>query len=105
MTNAELDALAKGLTITQRRDLTERWGQFVDCDELSGHRGPDEFTADMLLDGFAELRSVEPDDLEDPFAWERGIEPGGMVYVLTPLGLALRDYLRAQEGSAGGEGV
>lgn len=90
---AEIVALAEKLTETQRLDLTERWGAFCDKDELSGNRDPDEYVADMLLDGFADLRAVEPDDLDDAFAWERGIEPGGMIYVLTPLGHALRASL------------
>lgn len=97
MQPADIAAIARGLTPTQAADLTERWDQFCDCDELSDNRDPDEYTADMLLYGFAELRGVEPDDLEDPFAWERGIEPGGLIYVLTPLGLAVRDYLLSKE--------
>lgn len=90
---AEIARLATALTETQRIDLTERWDQFCDQDELSGNRDPDEYTADLLLDGFADIREVERDDLEDPFAYERGIEPGGMIYVLTPLGAALRTAL------------
>ncbi len=101
-TNTEAEAvvdLAAKLTEIQRLDLTERWDQFCDCDPLSGNRDHEEYRADMLLDGFADLRAVDDDDLEDPFAWDRGIVPGGEVYTLTPLGLAVRQYLE-QEATA-----
>lgn len=86
--------VAKGLTEIQRCDLTERWDQFCDCDVLSGNRDHGEYTSDLLLDGFADIRPVEPEDFEDPFAFERGIEPDGLVYVLTPLGQAVREHLQ-----------
>jgi hypothetical protein len=100
---AEIVRLAEALTDTQRLDLTERWDQFCDKDELSGNRDPDEYTADLLLDGFADMRGVEPDDLDNPFAYERGIEEGGWLYELTPLGRALRDHLRARAAQHGHE--
>ena len=89
----DVATIARGLNPTQRDDLLVRWPEFCDADPLSGGRDQDEFVADMLLDDFIRLRDVQPDDLDDPFAWERGIEPGGMVYVLTPLGEALRAHL------------
>lgn len=36
--------------------------------------------------GYAELVPVTPEALDDPFAAERGIEPGGVMWELTVTG-------------------
>lgn len=79
MTNAELDALAKGLTRAQRKAIVEaKWN------EPSGEW--------IALAMFPADRNLRAKGLTN--GWRCG---------LTPLGLALRNHLRAQEGSAGGE--
>ncbi len=53
--------------------------------------------------GFIELRVVTDDDLESSFAYERGIERGGMVWSLTPEGrTALAED--ASRTNGGGDG-
>ncbi len=74
----------------QRRDLTVHWDEFADADPLSHHRELDAFLHDMESAGFAQWAPVDDDALEEPFAWERGIEPGGMMWELTALGRTAR---------------
>lgn len=45
--------------------------------------------------GLAELVPVDNDALDDPFAAERGIEPGGMMWRLTALGRSRYEGLPA----------
>lgn len=78
------------------RDLAERgelkpadelrafWGAFCDADAY-----PDGFPERMEAAGLIHLRPVDDDDLEEAFAWERGIVPGGWVWSLTEAGRAL----------------
>ncbi len=78
MTNAELDALAKGLEPEQKVAILR-----------------------------ANERDVSERDYMPFFGRSKGlfvIAPGWGCLEMTPLGLALRNHLRAQEGSAGGEG-
>lgn len=70
--------------------LTIMWDAFCDADPLPNGRDIDEYLSEMEDAGLIELRDVEPDDLDDPFAWERGIEPGGMVWTLTEKGKVAR---------------
>lgn len=63
------------------RELREHWNAFCDADPH-----PNGFIERMEAAGLATLRDVEPADLDEAFAAERGIETGGMVWVLTPLG-------------------
>lgn len=76
------------LTETEWRnvdDLRRNWSSFCDCDQFDGS---DTFADRMEAAGLIELDSVTERDLESAFAAERGIEPGGMVWRLTPGGRA-----------------
>lgn len=71
------------------------WDAFCDCDwhlipaDVFG-TGVD-YEAGLEAAGLIEARDVTDEDLEDAFADERGIEPGGTVWHLTADG---RDVLR-----------
>ena len=68
-------------------ELRAFWDAFCDCDPT-----PDDFADRMEAAGFIYMRAVDDDDLDDAFAAERGVEPGGTVWDLTPAGrLALKD--------------
>ena len=71
--------------------LRQHWDAFCD-----GDRGniPADFEDTVEAAGLIEMRAVTEDDLDDPFAAERGIEAGGSVWCLTPAGLA---YLASME--------
>ena len=74
----------KRFTEQQWRDremLRTHWGSFCDADAT-----PEDFTDRMEKAGFIRFRSVTADDLEDPFAAERGIEKNGFIWVLTAAG-------------------
>lgn len=93
----DIAAIVKGLTEARRRaetisDLTVNWDLFSDAEPLPCDR--DEFLSRMLDGGFVELVEVDDDALDDPFAWERGIEPGGMMWRLTETGLRVRAALQ-----------
>jgi hypothetical protein len=65
-------------------EFREHWPAFCDCDPV-----PVEDFADKAEEaGFIYTRGVEEEDLERSFAAELGIEPGGLVYDLTPAGRA-----------------
>lgn len=65
-------------------DLRLHWGPFCDADPFPG---ADTFIDRMETAGYARLRSVKKTDIEnDGFATERGIHPGGQIWVLTPKG-------------------
>ena len=94
------EEVARKLTAAQEysqlaTDLTANWDLFSDADPLPCER--DEFLSRMLDHDFVELVDVDEDALEDPFAYERGIEPGGMMWRLTTLGLAVRKILENQK--------
>ncbi len=63
------------------RELRKYWNAFCDADPH-----PEGFIERMEKAGFATIRAVRAEDLEESFAAERGIEPGGMVWVLTAKG-------------------
>lgn len=44
--------------------------------------------------GFAVMRKVTKADLDYPFADERGIEKGGIIFELTPLGLTIAQAIK-----------
>lgn len=64
-------------------ELRAHWHDFCDCDSFPTSEG---FTDRMEAAGLIEWRPVDDDDLEQAFADEKGIEPGGMVYDLTDKG-------------------
>lgn len=64
-----------------RAALRRHWASFCDADPV-----PEGFIDRMEAAGLAQCRAVEPDDLEESFADERGIYPGGMVWELTDAG-------------------
>ena len=66
-------------------DLRKHWAAFCDADVFDGS---DTFTERMEGAGYIELVPVDDDALEDPFAYERGIEPGGSMWELTKKGRA-----------------
>jgi len=82
---------------------TAAWDAFCDCDEL-----PDGIDYNAYLNWLdntplVDFRSVDDDDLEEPFAEERGICAGGAVFCLTSLGLAVRAVLIGRQSLTKGE--
>ena len=71
--------------LTEERELVAHWGDFCDADPFDGS---DNFPERMEAAGLIELVPVTDEALEDPFAYERGIERGGMMWQLTPAGRA-----------------
>ncbi|MDA8251642.1 MAG: hypothetical protein M0Z28_21070 [Rhodospirillales bacterium] len=72
------------LTEAEWRDremLRQHWGAFCDADLV-----PEGFTDRMEAAGFIAIRPVKKRDLDAPFAYERGIEAGGMLWELTSKG-------------------
>ena len=62
--------------------LRQHWNDFCDADPV-----PENFADDMEAAGLITLRAVTKRDVEDDcFAYERGIELGGSVWVLTDEG-------------------
>lgn len=66
-----------------KKDLRANWASFCDADYFDGAA---DFSDRMEAAGLAELIPVDDDALEDAFAHERGIEPGGMMWRLTDAG-------------------
>ena len=64
-------------------ELRDWWSAFCDADYL-----PEEFEERMEEAGLIELVPVDDDALDDAFAAERGIVPGGMMWVATKAGRA-----------------
>jgi hypothetical protein len=64
-------------------ELRAFWDAFCDCDAR-----PEDFEERMEAAGLIHLRSVTDEDLDDAFAYERGIEPGCNVWDLTEAGRA-----------------
>jgi hypothetical protein len=62
-------------------ELRTYWSAFCDCDP-----SPDDFQDRMEAAGLIVLDAVNDDDLDNPFAREIGIEPGGSVWRLTDRG-------------------
>lgn len=64
-------------------EFRQHWPAFCDCDAI-----PIEDFGDKAEDaGFIYTRAVKKADLDRSFAAELGIEPGGLIYDLTPAGL------------------
>lgn len=76
--------------LTPEEALRRYWDAFCDCDPINddaceeGGSLLDAWEAGRLI----ELDSANDDDLDDSFASERGIVPGGSVWRLTPAGCA-----------------
>ena len=66
-------------------DFRKHWAAFCDADPFDGS---DTFPERMEEAGYIELDYVNEETLQESFASERGIEPGGMVWVLTAAGRA-----------------
>lgn len=81
------------------RELWERWQTFCDCDPFPGS---DDFGERMEAAGLLCLRPVTKHDLDTPFAYEKGIEPGGSVWDLTDAGRLALAQQGAQQGREGG---
>ena len=64
-------------------ELRAYWADFCDCAPA-----PDDFQYRMEVAGLIYLDAVDEDDLDNPFASELGIVPGGSVWRLTPEGRA-----------------
>lgn len=62
-------------------ELRAYWSAFCDCDPT-----PDDFRDRMEAAGLIYLDAANEDDLDNPFASELGIEPGGSVWRLTDRG-------------------
>lgn len=97
MNRDEMIALAAGLSDQQRRDLTSNWDAFCDADPLELMEDVDGFPDRLEALGYAECVPVDADALEDAFAEERGIYPGGMMWQLTPLGIEVRALAQSQD--------
>lgn len=67
--------------LSTEQKLRLLWADFCDADPV-----PPEFPDEMEAAGFIDCVPVDKDALESPFAYERGLEPGGSMYVLTPAG-------------------
>jgi hypothetical protein len=91
---SEAEKIAAGLTEAQRADLTIHWDLLSDADPLPVEY--DDYIQRMEQSGFMECVPVDAEALEASFAYERGIEPGGMMYRLTTLGLEVRAVLERQ---------
>ncbi len=68
------------------RELRRHWNDFCDADPFPES---DTFADRAEEFGLIELVPVTKDALESSFAAERGIEPGGMMWVLTAAGRAV----------------
>ncbi len=79
---AEVERLSASADI---RDLKDHWHSFCDADPFEGG---DTFAERMEARGLIELVAVTQEALEDGFAAERGIVPGGSMWQLTEAGRA-----------------
>lgn len=106
MTNAELDALAKGLTKAQREAVM--WMNDDGTPREHDKSAPREvsfWAIRQRLEGDPSKEVAKTYSLCSRADGERKrghIWPPN-TWALTPLGLAIRSHLRAQEGSAGGD--
>lgn len=64
-------------------ELRAHWMSFCDADAFAGSA---DFPERMEASGLIELVEVDDDALDDPFAAERGIERGGLMWQLTDAG-------------------
>jgi len=77
----DLMDLAEAEKLTPEHELRAFW-----WDACDGGPTPDGFTDRMSTAGLIDLRPVNSDDLDDAFADEHGIVPGGEVWDLTEAG-------------------
>lgn len=78
--------------LTEAQELRANWEAFCDADYFDG---VEDFPERMEKANLIELVPVDDEAVEDPFAWERGIVPGGMMWQLTDAG---RRALQDKEG-------
>lgn len=76
-----------------REDLLDNWDALCSGDPPPHPRDGPDFPESLEQEGFVELVPVDGDALAHPFASEIGLEPGGMMWRLTPLGLEVRRLL------------
>lgn len=75
------------LTAEDVEIIRDYWSAYADADwHLIPEAIRDDFDARLVAAGLAEWRDVTPDDLEDAFAHDRGLEASGSCLDLTPLG-------------------
>ena len=95
----DIDRIVAGLTKAQREHLTTNWDAACDCDWGDVTTETSNFFERQEAAGFAQCVHVTEDDVDGDFAWERGIEIGGRMWELTPLGLAVRTALTEGTGA------
>lgn len=94
----DVAGIVAGLSEDARADLTSNWDAACDADWQLVTTDTADFFERQVAAGFAELVPVDRDALEDPFAAERGIYPGGELYVLNSLGRTVRAHLESSNG-------
>ncbi len=89
------EEIVRKLTKAQhlREDLLDNWDALCSGDPPPHPRDDPGFPESLEEQGFVELVPVDGDALEHPFASEIGLEPGGMMWRLTSLGLEVRRLL------------
>ncbi|WP_366655297.1 hypothetical protein [Fodinicurvata sp. EGI_FJ10296] len=70
----------------EAEDLRRHRSAFCDADNFPER---ETLTDRMEAAGLIQLMPVDEQALEDPFAAERGIEPGGVMWTLTKAGYAI----------------
>ncbi len=101
---SDVAEIARKLSESEKRDLTSNWDHFCDADYGLMRSDDAEYPAELEKAGYAELIPVDADALDSSFAWERGIEKGGMMWSLTASGQAVRTFLQSQAQSVGNVG-
>ncbi len=91
-TTPDIAALADPFTVDR---FAAMWDDFCDADWRLV-TDPTSFLEQCEAAGLAECVPVDEEALDDVFASERGIEPGGMMWRLTPAGCARYRTSRAQ---------
>lgn len=83
MADACWRAIVQYSDLTPMQKLRDLWCDFCDADPV-----PPSFLGEMEAAGLIECVPVTAEALDDVFAAKRGIELGGMMWVLTPAGRA-----------------